>query len=337
MRRRDFITILGGAAAAPVIRPGSVPAATSPKRAIIGMPLIGEPYIIDGGEIAQSFVDAFLQGLQGFGHVLDRDFDIALRLDGGDVDRYPTFMEKEIVPLKPDVIYAFATLDAVAARRATSTIPIVCAALANPVRLGLIASEARPGGNVTGILPYVAGLPAKQIELAREMVPGASVVGLLTNSIDPKGAPQVPELEAAGQAVGLKSVAVDVSRQQDIEAAIRELANKRPDVMIVLETSLLVVSSPQIAAAALAMRLPTVCGYREHVVAGALISYGVDLRWCYRRSAYFVDKILRGTAPGDLPIELPTHFPLTINLKTAKELGLTVPPSVLSRADEVIE
>jgi hypothetical protein len=157
MRRRDFITILGGAAAAPVIRPGSVPAATSPKRAIIAMPLIGGPYIIDGGEIGQSFIDAFLQGLQGLGYVLDRDFEIALRLDGGDVDRYPTFIEKEIVPLKPGIIYASATMDAVAARKATSTIPIVSAALADPVRLGLIASEARPGHRNIALYCWIAG------------------------------------------------------------------------------------------------------------------------------------------------------------------------------------
>jgi len=169
------------------------------------------------------------------------------------------------------------------------------------------------------------------------MVPGASTVGLLTNLKDPKAPPQVPELEAASQAVGLKIVAADVNRPEDVEVALRELANKRVDVVIVLETGLLVVNSAEIAAAALALRLPTVYGYREHVIAGGLISYGVDLRWCYHRSAYFVDRILRGAAPADLPIEFATKFPLAINLKTARELGLTVPPSVLSRADEVIE
>jgi ABC-type uncharacterized transport system substrate-binding protein len=331
MRRRDFITILGGAAATQVIRPGLMRAGTSPKRPIIGIPGFFGP-----SKIGQSFGNLFRQGLEDLGYVLGRDLDIQARNAGGDWDRLPAIVE-EIVQLKPDVIYAFATLDAVAARKATSTIPIVCAALADAVHLGLIASEARPGGNVTGIEPYVAGLPAKQIELAREIVPGASTVGLLTNSKDPKGAPQAPELEAAGQAVGLKIVAADANRPEDIEDALRELANKRVDVVIVLQTGLLVVNSPQIAAAALAMRLPTVYGYREHVIAGGLISYGVDLRWCYHRSAYFVDKILHGAAPGDLPIEFPTQFPLSINLKTAKELGLTVPPSMLSRADEVIE
>jgi putative ABC transport system substrate-binding protein len=332
MRRRDFITVLGGAAATQVIRPRLVGAATSPKRPIIGM-----PYLFDAGKIGQDFTGAFLQGLQELGYVVDRDLDLQFRGPHGDWDRYPAFIEREIVPLRPNLIFAYATVDAVSAKKVTSTIPIVSAALADAVRLGLIASDARPGGNVTGIAPYVAGLPAKQIELAREMVPNASTVGLLTNSKDPKARPQVPELEAAGRAVGLKIVAADANRPEDIEPAIRELTNKRVDVMVVLETTLLVSRSPDIAIAALSMRLPTVCGYREHVAAGALISYGVDLNWCYHRSAYFVDKILRGAAPGDLPIEFPTHFPLVVNLKTAKKLGLTVPPSVLSRADEVIE
>jgi len=242
MRRRDFITILGGAAATQVIRQGSVPAATWPKR-----PIIGIPAFLSVSKIGRSFAGFFLKGLQDLGYVVDRDLDIQRRNAGGDWDRLPAVVE-EIVQLKPDVIYAFATLDAVAARKATSTIPIVCAALADAVRLGLIASEARPGGNVTGIMPYVAGLPAKQIELAREMVPGASTVGLLTNLKDPKAPPQVPELEAASQAVGLKVVAADVNRPEDVEVALRELANKRVDVVIVLETSLLVVNSAEIAA-----------------------------------------------------------------------------------------
>ena len=160
MRRRDFITILGGAAATQVVRPGSVPAATSPKRSIIGIPAV-----LGQSKIGGSFFAILLKGLQDLGYVVDRDLDIQARNAGGDWDRVPA-VEEEVIQLKPDVIFAFATLDAVAARKATSTIPIVCAALADAVRLGLIASEARPGGNVTGIMPYVAGLPAKQIELA---------------------------------------------------------------------------------------------------------------------------------------------------------------------------
>jgi putative tryptophan/tyrosine transport system substrate-binding protein len=334
MRRRDFVTILGGAAATRVISPRMVRAVTSSKIPIIALAAfvpvskVVEPYV--------SFLGQFPQGLQELGYVLGRDLDFQLHGADGNPDHWPAVVE-EIVQLKPDVVLAVATFEAVTLRKATSTIPIVCPALGDAVHLGLIASEARPGGNVTGIEPYIAGLPAKQIELAREIVPHANTIGLLTNTNDPKGAAQVPELEAAGQAVGLKVVAADANRPEVIEGALRELGNAHADVVIVLQTSLLLLNCPQIAASALAMRLPTVYGYREHVMAGGLVSYGVDLRWCYHRSAYFVDKILHGAAPGDLPIEFPVQFPLTINLKTARELGLTVSPSLLSRADEIIE
>jgi putative tryptophan/tyrosine transport system substrate-binding protein len=263
MRRREFIAALGSMAATEVIRPGAVRAGPSPKRPIIGMPAFFGP-----SKIGRTFYDQFRQGLQDQGYDLDRDLDIQLRSANGDWDRLPA-VEEEILRLKPDVIYAYATLEAVAARKATSTIPIVCAALADAVHLGLIESEARPGGNVTGIEPYVAGLPAKLIELAREIVPRASTIGLLTNSKDPKGAPQIPDLTI---------VAADANRPEEIEGALRELANKRADAVIVLQTGLLVVNSPQLAASALAMRLPTVYGYREQVIAGGLISYGFDLR-----------------------------------------------------------
>jgi putative ABC transport system substrate-binding protein len=332
MKRRDFISILGGAAAAPVIRPGLLRAATSAKRPIVGLPAFYE-----SPKAGERFIGTyFMKGLQDRGYVVDRDLDLQIRVAGNDWDRWPATVE-EVVKLKPDVIYAMATLEAVGARKATSTIPIVCSALADPIGLGLIKSEARPGGNVTGVMPYVAGLPAKQIELAREIVPGASTIGLLTNSKDPKGPPQVPDLEAAGKAAGLKMIAVNVNRVEDIDNGFRELANKRVDVVIVLATNLFVTFTPEIAAAALAVKLPTVCEYRENVIDGALISYGVDLSWCFNRAGYFIDKILHGAAPGDLPIEFPTKFPLTVNLKTAKALGITIQPSLLSRADEVIE
>jgi putative tryptophan/tyrosine transport system substrate-binding protein len=219
------------------------------------------------------FLDQFPQGLQELGYVLGRDLEIQPLVANGNRDHWPAVLE-EITQLKSDVILAVATFEAVTLRKVTSTIPIVCPALGDAVHLGLIANEARPGGNVTGIEPYVAGLPAKQIELAREIVPGASTIGVLTNSDDPKGAAQLPELEAAGRSVGLKMVAADANRPEDIEGALRELANRRADAVLVLQTSLLLLHCPQIAASALAMRLPTVCGYREHTIAGGLVSYG---------------------------------------------------------------
>jgi putative ABC transport system substrate-binding protein len=277
----------------------------------------------------------FIRGLLEFGYERGRNVDIVVRTDMFP-DRVPT-IEEMVALAKPDIIVVPATLEAVAARKATSAIPIVCPALADAVHLGLIASEARPGGNVTGIEPYIAGLPTKQVELAREIAPMARRVGLLTNMNDPKGPPQVGDLTAACQALGLNVVEADTSTVKDIPGALDALAIEKGDVVIVLQTNLLLNKCEQIGAITLEKQLPTVFGYREHVIHGGLVSYGVDLRWCYRRAGYFVDKILRGARPGDIPIEFPTGLWLAANLKTAKALGVTVPAGLLARADEVIE
>jgi putative ABC transport system substrate-binding protein len=205
------------------------------------------------------------------------------------------------------------------------------------VHLGLIVSEARPGGNVTGIEPYVAGLPAKQMELVREIAPGARQVGLLTNLQDPKAPPQAQELQAAAKVLEVTIKAVDVNSTEEIDGAMQALASQRVDVVIVLQTTLLLSLGRRIAELALAERMPTIYGYREHVVAGGLMSYGGDLRWCYRHSASFVDKILHGTPPGDLPVEFPNKMVLSVNLKTATALAVKISEAFLLRADEVIE
>jgi putative ABC transport system substrate-binding protein len=329
LRRRELLTLLGGAAAA-IVRPGAAHAQGSSKRPLIAW--------ISGGtrQLADSFIENFLRGLTELGYVEGRNFDIVYRFTEGYQERLSPLTE-ELVRLKPDVILATAAIAAVAAKKVTSTIPIVTPALADAVHLGLIASEARPGGNVTGIEPYVAGLPAKQIEFAREIVPGASKVGLLINLMDPKAPAQAQELEAAARTAEIKIVAADANKPEELDAAVRRLSDEHVDIAIVLQTSMLLAYAPQIAEAALAQRLPTVYGYREHVIAGGLISYGVDLRWCFYRGAYFVDRILRGTAPGDLPIEFPTKMFLAVNLKTASTLRITIKPTLLSLADEVIE
>jgi putative ABC transport system substrate-binding protein len=175
------------------------------------------------------------------------------------------------------------------------------------------------------------------MELAREIVAGASKIGLLTNLADPKAPPQAQELEAAGKALELTVVSTDANQPDDLDRALQVLAGERVDVVIVLQTSMLWSEAQRIARLALNKRLPTVYGYREHVLAGGLVSYGVDLRWCDHRAAYFVDKILRGSLPGDLPVEFPTKLWLSINRKTASALGTTVSPLLLSQADEVIE
>ena len=324
--RRAFIAALGGAVAWPLV----ALAQSSPKRwHIAWITGVTQP-------TSSPNIDAFLKGMRELGYVEGSDFDMVYRFSDGYEERLPSLAE-EVVRLKPDIIVATAIDTAVAVRKLTSAIPIVSGALADAVHLGLITSEARPGGNVTGIEPYVAGLPAKQMELAREVVPGARKIGLLTNLQDPKAPPQAQELMAAAKVLGVDIAAVDANRPEEIDTALHALVSQRVNVVIVLQTSMLLSERQQIAATALANRLPTVFGYPLHVAAGGLISYGVDIRWCFYRAAYFVDKILHGTAPGDLPVEFPSQMLMSVNLKTAKALGLDVPPTLLTRADEVIE
>ena len=327
MRRREFITLLGAAAAWPLAAPAQV---SSGKRPLIAW--------LSGGTtaVAGRFAADFVDGMRELGYIEGQNFGMVYRYAEGFQDRLPA-LAQELVQLKPEVIVAAAINVAVPMRQATSTIPIVCPALADAVHLGLIASEARPGGNVTGIEPYVPGLPAKQKEFAREIVPGAHRVGLLTSMQDPKAPPQRDDLASAAKALEMTIVEADANRLEEIERTWQAIARERVDVVIVLQTTLLLSMGRRIADLAMAQRLPTVYGYREHVLAGGLISYGVDLRWCFRRGAYFVDRILHGTPPGELPVEFPSKMFLAINLKTAKALGLEIPPTLLARADEVIE
>lgn len=329
MRRREFTGLLGAALAAAIGGPRAARAQAN-KRPLVCWLSLGER------TASWVFVEAFLQGMHDYGYVEGRGFDIVYRFADGYLERMPA-LAAEIVRLSPSVILAPASGPAVAAKKATATIPIVTPALADAVHLGLIASEARPGGNVTGVAPYVDGLPAKQMELAREVVPGAARIGVLTNLSDPKAPPQWEELEAAGRKLEVSAVAADAHTPDDLDGAVHALVSQRADVMIVLQTSLLVTERRKIAALAAAARLPAVYGYREHVDDGGLISYGVDLRACFRRGAYFVHKILNGAAPGDLPVEFPTRLEMVVNLKTAKALGLDLPPTLVARADEVIE
>jgi putative ABC transport system substrate-binding protein len=325
MRRREFIELMGGMFASTALKPAFAERSLKLIVWINAFPFAPE----------RPFPTRFLKGMQELGYVKGRDFAYAERGGNGIADA--ARVAEETIQLKPDIIIASSTLEAVAAKNATSTIPIICPALADAVHLGLVASEARPGGNVTGIEPYIGGLPAKQIELAREIVPGATKIGLLTNNLDPKGVPQVAELKAAGQALDLEIISTNADRPEEIEAALQALAKEKVDVAIVLQTSLFLVNRLPIARSALQKRLPTVFGYREHVSDGGLISYGVDLRWCYHRAAYFAVKILQGGNPSDLPIEFPTSFWLAINLRTAKQLEISIRPTLLARADEMIE
>ena len=329
MRRRAFGMLLGGMAAASTSRP-SLPLAQTRSRPLIAWLGSGPQWS------ASKYINLLREGLRDLGYIDGQNIDIVSRLAEGYVERLPALAE-EIVSLKPVVIVAGAVDAAIAARKSTTTVPIVSGALADAVHLGLVASFARPGGNVTGVTPYVEGLPAKQMELAREVVPGAARIGLLGNWIDPKAQPQRQELEAVAPKFGVAIVAPEVRGPDDVPTAIQALARERVNVVIVMQTAMILGERQRIASLLAADRLPAVYGYREHVDAGGLISYGVDLAWCWRRAAVFVGKILKGAAPGDLPLEFPTKLEMVVNLKTAKTLGLTIPATLLTRADEVVE
>jgi putative tryptophan/tyrosine transport system substrate-binding protein len=329
MNRRAFITLLGGAA---VAWPRRVPAQESAKRPLVAF-LWWASHNVEPGK---TYLQEFLTGMRELGHIEGRDFDLMNRGAEGHPERLPT-VAAELVELKPYLIVASATIQALAAKKATSTIPIIVPVLADPISLGLIESDRRPGGNVTGIVPYVNGLPAKQFELAREIVPDATRIGLLDDVNDPKAHPQRQEIEAAGQALKARIVTVGTRTRDDIEQAYEALAAARVEVVIVEQSNMLLDARRQIAEAAAAKKLPSVYGYREHILAGGLISYGVNLKSCFHHAAYYVDKILKGAKPADLPVEFPTRLELIINLKAAKALGIDVPSTLLVRADEVIE
>jgi putative ABC transport system substrate-binding protein len=327
IKRRDFITLLGGAAAWPSV----AVAQGAKKRPVIGILGQGTPAERKGVHWIQSFLD----GMRELGYIEGRDFDIVARVAESTGDLPAS--AKDLVQLKPDVILAGASAMGLAAKMATTTIPIVVAALGNPVALGLVETEARPGGNLTGIMPYVKGLPAKQLELAREIVPGALQIGIVNNSIDVKARGQWDDIQAVAPKLDIKITSADVGKPEDIEPAFKKFQAAHVEVVVVLQSNLLVLERVRIATAAVATRLSTVYGYREHVEAGGLISYGVNLDSGFHRAAAYVYKILRGTPAADLPVEFPTKLELVINLKTAKALGIDIPPTLLARADEVIE
>jgi putative tryptophan/tyrosine transport system substrate-binding protein len=221
-------------------------------------------------------------------------------------------------------------------RAASATVPIVCPLLENPVRLGLVASENRPGGNVTGLLRYVDGLAGKHVELARELIPGIIRIGLLVNPGNPDASPR-RDVEAAASALAVNIVPVEASTPNDLDAAFQKLVSERVPAVIVVHDTIFFVERRRIVTLAAAARLPTIWSDRQFAKEGGVLSYGIDEADSFRRAAGYVVKILRGARPGDLPVELPVKFELVISLKTAKALGLEVPPTLLARADEVIE
>ena len=280
--------------------------------------------------------EAFRQGLRELGYVEGKNIVIERRFAEGKLDRLNEFAA-EFVRLKVDVIVTAAPSSTRAAKAATSTIPIVMAFDNDPVANGFIASLARPGGNITGLSNLAPELSGKQLELLKEIVPRLSHVAVLWTSTGKGWQATVKEIELAAAALKVQLQALDVPGPKDIETAFREARKGRADAVLVLASPILESHRTQVVDLAAKNRLPTIYPFPEFVEAGGLVTYGVSLSDLYRRAATYVDKILKGAKPADLPVEQPTKFELVINLKTAKQIGLTIPPNVLARTDKVIK
>src|SRR5262245_4928506 len=280
--------------------------------------------------------DAFLDGLRAHGYREGQNLVFERRFSEGNAERFPAFAA-EMVRLKVDLILVRTTPAALAAKHATQTIPIVITTAIDPVGAGLVASLARPGGNLTGLSVLAPELSGKRLELLQEVVPGLTRVAVLWNAANPDNGAAGDETQAAAGALGLRLHAQEVRGSQDLEGAFARMAQARPEALLVLEDALINTHRPHIAEFVTQQHLPSVFVHREWVVAGGLMSYGPSLPDLFRRAATYVDKIRKGTKPADLPVEQPMKFELVLNLKTAKALGLTIPPTLLFQADEVIK
>jgi putative ABC transport system substrate-binding protein len=324
LKRRDFIVRLGGAATWAL----AARAQQSAKLPTIGF--LGA----NTAATMRQWTDVFVQRLRELGWIEDRTVTIEYRWAEGRSERYAE-IAAEFVRLKVDIIVTMGAA-VVAAKQATSVIPIVFAVANDPVGIGLVASLARPGGNVTGLSNQTTDLARKRLELLCEVIPGLRRLAILANFGYPASVLEMREVAATARALGLEVATPEIRRAEDIAPAFDGLKGQA-DALSVITDPLMVTNRLRINILALGARLPTIYPAREYVESGGLISIGPNYPHLFRRAAEFVDKILRGAKPADLPVEQPTKFDLVINLITAKALGLTVPPTLLARADDVIE
>jgi putative ABC transport system substrate-binding protein len=326
MERRTFLSTLGVATlAAPLIAEGQ-----SSKATRIGY-LSGNPQAD-----TQEALDAFRAKLNGLGYRDGQDFLFEYRYGDGQYDRLPQ-LAADLVRLKLAIILTYGTPASLAAKNATRTIPIVFAAVADPLAARLVASLTQPGLNVTGVTTNNPELSTKRLSLLKEAVPTASRVAVLADPDFPATPNMVAETRGAGQALGLKVQVLDVRQPQDLAKAFSAMSAAKTDALIVLPDALFIAHRQRIVELAAGSRVPAIYHLRQFVDAGGLISYGVDYVESFQQAAVLVDKILKGAKPADLPVEQPWRFILCINLKTAKALGLTIPQSLLLRADHVIQ
>jgi putative tryptophan/tyrosine transport system substrate-binding protein len=324
-RRREFITLLAGAAALPLAEH----AQQSGKLRTIAF--LGP----NTHSAASEWVAALVKRLRELGWTEGRTITIEYRWAEGREERFAE-IAAELVRLKADVIVTSGTQAVMASKNATSVIPIVFATAGDPVGSGLVGSLARPAGNVTGLATLANELAGKRLELLREVVPGLRRVAIMGNVANPYMTLELGEVQAAARTLGLEAITLEIRRAQDLAPAFEALKS-RADALYVCTDALTNTHRIRINIAALGERLPTMHGSRDFVEAGGLMSYGPNFPDMFRRTADYVDKILRGAKPGDLPVEQPTKFDLVVNLTTARALRLDVPPTLLTRTDEVIE
>jgi putative ABC transport system substrate-binding protein len=328
MRRRDFFTLIAGAAAAPILSPLAAHA-QQPGR----LPTVG---VLGSASAGWSkLIAALTQRLRELGYVENRTIAVEYRWTEGRNERYGE-IAADLVRQKVDVIVALGTPAIVAAKQATSVIPIVFPLASDPVGDGLVASLARPGGNVTGLSNDQRDLGGKRLEMLREIVPNLARVAVLANPRNPTAMLNVVEVEASAPKLGVEIIKLELGRAEDIAPAIEGLKG-RAQALYVVGDPFVFDNQIRINTLALVARLPTMHNERGYVESGGLLSYGPSFSDLFRRAGDYVDKILKGTKPADIPVEAPTKLELVVNLKTAKALGLTIPDSFLFRADEVIE